>query len=111
MGAVSNERSGLWLQWTARVLLAAGVAILLSYLPYRFIGGEGVSKLTEMRAELARVNSDIVRGDSDVRERKLRVEALKNDTRTIEDLARQELQMLYPHEKALRLKRMEHPKP
>jgi cell division protein FtsL len=46
---------------------------------------------------------EIAESQTEVAARLRLVQALKTDTRTIEDIARQDLQMLYPHEKMLRL--------
>ena len=105
MGRLRSRLTGSWLSWLVRVALAGGVMILLSYVPYRFVARHDESKLVEMRGELHRVEREISKHETDLAVRRLKVDALKNDTGTIEDIARQELQMLYPHEKALRLKR------
>ena len=80
-----------------------GIALLLSYVPYRIVARPGEKKLQKMSAELARVQADIENTQADVAERRAFVQALKNDTRTIESIARKNLHMLYPHEKTLRL--------
>lgn len=104
MAADSIGQSGrAYLAWGVRGLLACGFALLLSYLPYRIVAQPGEQKLQDMRAELLRVKSEIVERKSEVASRRLQVQALKTDTRTIEDIARENLQMLYPHEKMLRL--------
>lgn len=94
----------MWLRWLLRAGIVAGFVMLLSLLPYRLIGGTGSQKLGVMRQELSRVKSEIGETSIELSERRMRVDALKNDTRTIETIARQELQMLYPHEKTLRLR-------
>jgi cell division protein FtsB len=104
MGAVSTDRSGrAYLAWGLRVVIATGFALLLSYLPYRIVAQPGERKLQDLRSELSRVQSEIAERQLDVGERRRQVRALKTDTRTIENIARQDLQMLYPHEKTLRL--------
>lgn len=104
MAAVSTEKGGrAYLAWGLRVLFASAVALLLSYLPYRIVAQPGERKLRDMQAELSRVRSEIGLREVEVGERRRRVEALKTDTRTIENIARHNLQMLYPHEKTLRL--------
>jgi hypothetical protein len=85
------------------VLVATAFALLLSYLPYRIVAEPGERKLQDMQSELRRVRSEIALRQVEVGERRRQVRALKTDTRTIEDIARQDLQMLYPHEKTLRL--------
>jgi cell division protein FtsB len=106
MGAVSTDQRGrAYLAWGIRALLAAAVAVALSYLPYRIVAEPGERKLRDMNTELERVRSEIAIGKVDVGKRRRQVEALKSDTRTIEDIARNDLQMLYPHEKSLRLSR------
>lgn len=104
MGAgVFNTDPRAWLRWLVRAGVAVGVVLLLSALPYRLIGGTGAGKLGAMRQELSRVELEIGQTSSELKQRRRRVDALKNDTRTIETIARQELHMLYPHEKTLRL--------
>ncbi len=93
----------MWIRWFFRAALIAAVVLVLSVLPYQFVGGTGSKKLSAMRAELLRVERETEETRADVRVRRRRVDALKNDTRTIETIARQELHMLYPHEKTLRL--------
>ena len=104
MGDASTDRGvRAYLAWGLRVLLASAFALLLSYLPYRIVAQPGEHKLQDMQAELLRVRSEIAHRQVEVGERRLRVQALKTDTRTIENIARHDLQMLYPHEKTLRL--------
>jgi cell division protein FtsB len=104
MGAVSTDRRGrAHLAWAIRVLFAAAIALTLSYLPYRIVAQPGEQKLRDMNVELRRVRSEIESSKVAVGKRRRHVEALKTDTRTIEDIARHDLQMVYPHEKTLRL--------
>lgn len=105
MGRLANIESGPWIGWLLRALVAGGVVLVLSYLPYRLVAHHDQGKLESMHNELSRVQREIRAHETDLIARRLKVAALKNDTGTIEDIARQELQMLYPHEKALRLKR------
>lgn len=93
----------MWLRWCARAVVIGGVVLVLSALPYQLVGGAGTGKLGAMRQELGRVRTEIGDTSDELTERRRRVDALKNDTRTIETIARQELHMLYPHEKMLRL--------
>jgi cell division protein FtsB len=104
MEAVSTDRRGrAHLARAIRVFFAAAIALTLSYLPYRMVAQPGEQKLRDMNAELQRVGSEIEMRKTAVGKRRRSVEALKTDTRTIEDIARHDLQMLYPHEKTLRL--------
>ena len=104
MGAVSTDRRGrAHLAWGLRVVMAGAIALLLSYLPYRIVAEPGEQKLREMNTELHRVRAEIALSKVEVAKRRRHVQALKNDTRTIEDIARHDLQMLYPHEKILRI--------
>ncbi len=97
-----------WIRWCVRAALIAAVVLVLSVLPYRLVGGTGSEKLSAMRGELARVQRETEKAQADVTARRLRVDALKNDTRTVETIARHELHMLYPHEKTLRLSDSSH---
>jgi cell division protein FtsB len=104
MAAVSTDRRGrAHLAWGLRVLGASAFALALSYLPYRIVSQPGERKLHEMNTELQRVRAEIAQSTVEVAKRRRYVQALKNDTRTIEDIARHDLQMLYPHEKILRI--------
>ncbi len=91
------------MRWLLRVALIAAIVLVLSALPYQLIGGTGSGKLGAMHQELHRVELEIAKTSDELASRRRRVDALKNDTRTIETIARQELHMLYPHEKTLRL--------
>ena len=103
-GEQSETVAASWIQWGIRVAIAVAIALTLSVIPYRAIGGN--TKLAQMDAELAKVTADIADLKKDVRRRKRFVRALKSDVTTIETIARDELQMLYPHEKTLRLQRL-----
>tara|TARA_R110002096_G_scaffold416429_1_gene618887 strand:+ start:42116 stop:42430 length:315 start_codon:yes stop_codon:yes gene_type:complete len=91
------------MRWGLRAAFIAAVVLVLSALPYQLIGGTGSGKLGAMHKELRRVEVEIAETSEELTARRRRVDALKNDTRTIETIARQELHMLYPHEKTLRL--------
>jgi cell division protein FtsB len=100
----TEPRGRAFLSWGIRVLAVTAVAVLLSYLPYRIVAEPGEQKLQDMRTELARTRLEIAESKTEVAARQRQVQSLKTDTRTIEDIARQDLQMLYPHEKILRIK-------
>lgn len=91
------------MRWLLRLGIAAAVALALSALPYQQVARKGEGKLGAMQQELARAQAEISRTEDDIVSRRRHVEALKTDTRTVETIARQELHMLYPHEKMLRL--------
>jgi len=104
MGAALSIRDlRTWIRWLFRAGLIAVVVLVLSALPYQLVGGTGSGKLGDMHKELRRVQIEIAQTTDELTTRRLRVDALKNDTQTIETIARQELHMLYPHEKTLRL--------
>ncbi len=98
------------MRWVLRAGIVAGIVLILSVIPYQRIRGSGSGKLGAMQQELRRVEAEIGQTTDEVRDRRLRVDALKNDTQTIEAIARQELHMLYPHEKTLRLGDVEPPR-
>lgn len=103
MGAASTDwRGKAILVWGLRATVAGAIALVLSYLPYRVVAEPGERKLLEMQTELVRVRSEIASSKVEMEQRLVHVQALKSDTRAIEDIARQDLQMLYPHEKTLR---------
>lgn len=97
----ASKLSVALLTWGVRIAVACGVAFALSVIPYRAMGGN--QKLDEMNTQLAAVENEIAATALDLRRRQRLVQALKTDTRAIEKIARDELQMLYPHEKTLRL--------
>jgi cell division protein FtsB len=99
----TEPRGRAFLAWGIRILAVAAVALVLSYLPYRIVAEPGEQKLQDMKSELDRTRLEIGDSQREVAARQRQVQALKTDTRTIEDIARQDLQMLYPHEKILRL--------
>ena len=84
-----------------RVVAATSIAFVLSVVPYRAMSHG--NKLDQMNTELAKVNDEIAALKEDLSRRKRLVRALRVDTTAIENIARDELQMLYPHEKILRL--------
>ncbi len=97
----NTKRILVWAVWPVRVLIACGIAIVLTFIPYRAMGGN--QKLDEMNQQLTLVEREIAETSLDLTRRMRRVQALKTDTRAIENIARDELRMLYPHEKTLRL--------
>lgn len=92
-----------WLILGGRVICASAILFGLTFVVYRLVNQPESRKLNEMQAELSRVRSEIAWRTEDVASRRLLVEALKSDPQTIEDFARDELFMVYPHEITLRL--------
>jgi cell division protein FtsB len=103
MGLAQRFSTTTHRRWGMRLAFAFIVAAALSYVPYRLVGGDGATRLSEMESELARTRADSQRLDVE-NQRKLRaIEALKNDPGAVEDYARSELGMAYPHEVLVRV--------
>jgi cell division protein FtsB len=80
------------------LVLAAGIAMALTYLPYRVLEGPEAETLRPMRQELREKRTEIVRLSRENREMRTKINALKNDSEAIEILAREDLGMVYPGE-------------
>ena len=93
-----------WIRLLLRAGVVVGVMAALSALPYQLVGDTGDGKLGRMRQELRRARVEMAQIGTELEGRRRQVEALKNDPQSIEAIARTELQMLYPHEKTLRLR-------
>ncbi len=98
-----TQNSNAWTRWLLRLGVAAALMAGLSTLSNERVPSDGGEKLGVMRQELARARAGIAQTQDDIVSRRRHVEALKTNTLTIETIARQELHMLYPHEKILRL--------
>ena len=85
--------------WTRRIPLALALAVALGWLPYQLFGESGLSKLVQLRADLARVRADNV--ELRRKNRALRVElSLYDDDNlgSVERIARDELGLVKPGE-------------
>ena len=75
-----------------RILLAAGIAVVSSYLILSFIFSDlGVVKYISMKREYDRIRDEISRLDTENKRLKGDVESLKTDPDSIEALARERL--------------------
>lgn len=102
----ANRRKATQRRGTRLVLqgiLVGLVAVGLRYLPDEYATGPESTKLTEMQDELTRVRKESDALVQDVAARRRVVEALKSDPHAVEDVARAELFMVYPHEVTFRL--------
>lgn len=80
--------------WTIRLTLAAGLAVLLGYLPYKLYLRSGLSQYVSLKAELARLiatNEELRQQNSDLRAQLARIQ---EDDSEIERVARDELGLL-----------------
>lgn len=89
--------------WARRVLLACGVALALGYLPYRVTAAPSADRIDALATELAKTRAAIAELEAKNAERRRTIEALKHDPGAIEDIARDELGMVYPDEIILRV--------
>lgn len=82
------------LLWTVRVGLAAGLAVLIGYLPYKLYLRSGLAQYVSLKAELSRLtsaNEDLRQTNSDLRAQLARIQ---EDDSEIERVARDELGLL-----------------
>jgi cell division protein FtsB len=80
--------------WTIRLTLAAGLAVLLGYLPYKLYLRSGLSQYVSLKAELARLtatNEELRQTNADLRAQLARIQ---EDDSEIERVARDELGLL-----------------
>lgn len=89
--------------WSRRLLLACGVALALGYLPYRVIAAPSADRIDALATELSKTRAAIAELERDNAARRRVIEALKHDPGAIEDIARDELGMVYPGEIILRV--------
>lgn len=89
--------------WAGRLGLAFALAIGLAYLPYKLLDGTGVSDAPRLRAELERTRADIDRLRRDNARHRREIEALKNDSTAIQDIARDEIGLVHPGELVIRV--------
>lgn len=86
----------LVIRWGWRVLLAAGIAAAVGYLPLRVFGGGGLERARMLDRQLRDVRRRVVelRDEND----RMRREAgdLRDDPRAVERVARDELGMVRP---------------
>jgi cell division protein FtsB len=90
-------------RWGARLFFAVAVAGAVAYLPYQAQGGTAARRLVEMRADLDRTREAIRELRVANLELRRDIAALKGDPRAIEDIARDDLGMVYPGELVIRV--------
>jgi cell division protein FtsB len=98
--AVVGEPS--WRRWTARLGVAALLAVVAAAWPYRLLGGPASEQVERMRSELARTRREARDRRAQIGELRRDIDALKNQPGAIEDIARRELGMIMPGELILR---------
>jgi cell division protein FtsB len=82
------------LLWSIRLALAAGLAVLIGYLPYKLYLRSGLSQYVSLKAELRRLsaaNEELRQTNSDLRAQLARIQ---EDDSEIERVARDELGLL-----------------
>jgi cell division protein FtsB len=79
--------------------VAGGVA----YLPYQVQGGASARRLAEMRTDLERTRAAILELRLANLELRRDIAALRDDPRAIEEIARDDLGMVYPGEIVIRV--------
>lgn len=71
-----------------RLLLAAGVALCLGYVPYRVCGPQGLSKIDQLRRDLTTLNQQnqkLARTNNELRRK---IYLLQHDSLLVEQIAR-----------------------
>lgn len=101
---LSNKR---WRRWGARLLLATTIAGGLAYLPYRVLDGPGARRLSAMESDLEETRRAIEELEEKNAKLKRDIGALKKDPHAVEDIARDDLNMVYPDEIVIRVERGE----
>ena len=85
------------------MVMATLVAAVLAYLPYKLLDGSGAQKTNALRTQLRRIARDIEHVETDNTQLRRDIHALRTDQSAIEDVARDELQMIYPDEMVIRI--------
>lgn len=94
-----------WRIWAARLGLAAIIATSLAYFPYRLLDGSSARKADELNAQYRRtVAAARALSEENVRLRH-EIDALERDSSALEDIARNELGMVFPGEIIIRIER------
>jgi cell division protein FtsB len=89
---------GVWVVWRKKLIIAAGI-ILLIYFVVSFIFGEmGLVKYYRMKAQYNMLTEEIIRLKLDNAKQRKNVYALKNDPAYIERIARDKLGLARPGE-------------
>lgn len=90
-------------KWAIRIVLATVVAAVLAYLPYKLLDGSGAQKTKALGTQLRRLSVEIDKVDAENAQLRRDIHALRTDQAAIEDVARDELQMVYPDEIVIRI--------
>jgi cell division protein FtsB len=98
-----GQRAGRLATWAARIAAAVALAAALAALPRALaIDGARVDRLT---GDVTRAHATIASRKAALTIKRRRVRALKTSPRVIEDIARDDLGMIYPGELVLRVER------
>ena len=81
-----------------QALLVALIATLCAILPRRFLGPQGLGRLTRLESEIETLRQTKQRLSAESEQLRLEADALKSDPRAIERVARGELGMVKPGE-------------
>jgi cell division protein FtsB len=103
MQRLLSNPGALCSRWMARLVMALGVAGVLAYLPYRLLDGPDTRHYNTMQSELHRTHESIRQLRADNRGLRYEIDALKRDSRAIENIARNDLGMVFPGELILRI--------
>jgi hypothetical protein len=91
-------------RWALRLGAAGALAGALALAP-RLIAADDArhGQLDRLTADLARAHATIAARKAALAEKRRRVRALRSDPRVVEDIARDELGMIYPGELVIRV--------
>lgn len=83
---------------------ALALALMLAYMPYRFMGDDpGKHNTVELSADLRRTNEHIERLEQANARLRREIHALRTDPAAIEDIARDELGFVKPTDLVIRI--------
>lgn len=91
-----------WRRWTLRLGIAALLAIVAAVWPNRLLGGRATDQLDRMSGELERAREAARDRGEQIADLRREIDALKNQTTAIEDIARRDLGMIRAGEIVLR---------
>jgi cell division protein FtsB len=84
--------------WIGRLVLAAGLAVAVGYLPYHLYLRSGLSRFVSLRGELLQLVARNQKLRAGIVELRLQLERLQEDSDAVERVARDELGMIRPGE-------------
>lgn len=85
-------------RWIFRLTLAALLAVALGYFPYRAYGPSGIGRVLRLQDDLARTVAENARLVAENRTLLREIQWLRRDRGAMEQVARDELGLVRPHD-------------